>query len=249
MVFYKALIFAPHNAKLVLVSLTIYQEDFVEKIFVDSIKECNALLKDNSFWANGKNFHVEHLYPTAASSRWPSENLWGIYLAKPRFAWMALWMAITDRKKIKKRQIKYFPPKIFGDDCAGKIAVFNPENIGLNDILCRNARLYLFNPAPFNELPKIYLSKTDDEDTKMDTLTGCGFVYRMVVCRGKIYQAYIKEGKEKMIVDVDRWQIALLNAGDLMPDKEVILGENLIKELGKRIRWLKAPVDRNYLKK
>ncbi|MBI2637652.1 MAG: hypothetical protein HYW88_02010, partial [Candidatus Sungbacteria bacterium] len=80
----------------------------MEKRTLDSVVALNELLHHNNYFANGKNFPVTHLYETSANSRWPYENIWGIYLTKPHYAWMALWMSITSRTRLKKRQVKYF---------------------------------------------------------------------------------------------------------------------------------------------
>ena len=220
----------------------------MEKRVLDSIDSCNTLLKTNGFWANGKNFQVDILYATSASSRWPYENIWGIYLAKPHFAWMALWMAVTSRTRLKKRQIRYFFPDMANGDYIGQVGIFNPELLELKDIVCEKAYLYLFDQKYFPNLRKIDISGKEDENKKAEALIKYGFEQKTVFRRGKNYNnAYVFSTSDPVIVDIDDWQIALVNIEEITPNIEITITNKLITELSGRIQWLNEEVGENYI--
>ena len=219
----------------------------MEKRVLDSIDSLNTLLKTNTFPANGKNFQVDRLYATSAVSRWLYENIWGIYLAKPQFAWMALWMAVTSRARLKKRQIKYFFPDTANGDYIGRVEIFNPDNLELKDIVCEKAYLYLFEPKNFQNLRKIDVSLEKNGNKKAKILLGYGFKQKTVFKRGKNYNAYVYSANEKILVDIDDWQVAIVNIEEIEPSIEFTLSSNLIKELAGRIQWLKEEVGENYI--
>lgn len=219
----------------------------MEKLILDSVESCNKFLKTNRYLTNGKNFRVNHLYATAANSRWCYENLWGIYLAKPQFAWMALWIAITSRSQLKKRQVRYFSPKIIRQDFIGRISIFNPQNIGLIDILCKKAYIYLFDPDEFDNFFRLDISNIRASDEKERVLIRNGFQQKVIKRRGRNYNTWMHSLKTPLIVDIDGWQIAVVNVEKIMPRIEVTITKRLIQELAIRIRWLKKEVGENYI--
>ena len=83
---------------------------------INSIEDLQELLKNNCYWANGKSFPVNHLHATGAQSRWEYENVYGIYLTQPHFAWMAMWMGSTNRETVQKRNLTYIIPKTENND-------------------------------------------------------------------------------------------------------------------------------------
>ena len=225
------------------------QGDMIENQTVDSISVLNKLLKHNYFFANGKNFPITHLYETSANSRWPYENLWGIYLTKPHFAWMALWMAVTSRASLKKRHVKYFSPaRVLGDHIGG-ISIFNPDALELKDILCEKAYLYFFDPLFLQNLPCINLSEVKSAAEKIAELTKNSFDQRTFAKREKNYTAYVNSSNENLVVDIDDWQVAVINVEKLVPVIEIMLTGKIIGELGNKIEWLKKEVEENYIVK
>jgi hypothetical protein len=219
----------------------------MERIRLDSVKECNALLANNTFAANGKNFPVDHLYATSANSRWPYENLWGIYLAKSDFAWMALWMAVTLRAKMKKRQIAYFCPDKSKRDYIGSIKVFNPERLSAGDILCKTAYLYLFNPGRFRDFLQISVADQKNGNAKMEILAIHDFAWQDIMKRGKNYHTCLDAFGRKSLIDLDEWQMALVGVETIVPDIEIVIGESLIEELAVRVGWSDEEVGNDYL--
>ncbi len=208
----------------------------METTTVTNLDDINHILSQNSYHANGKNFKIDYLYQTVANSRWNYENIFGIYLAKPEYAWMAFWMAITSREMVRKRQIQYISPR--GKDSVGNIVIYNPENLSLDDMLCEKAYLYLF-----------------DIDTNIEVLdlTTCNSVLQAMFVWSKIERGdVIKTGykplfRNKTLVDIDRWQVALVNYEKYTPIKEIILSKKLIKELKHRIIFTQKEIGKNYI--
>jgi hypothetical protein len=219
-----------------------------EKIVLNSIEECNGLLKKNSMFANGKNIRVTSLYETSAKSRWDYENLWGIYLAKPEFAWMALWIAITSRTSLRKRQIKYIPPQTEKGDYIGKISIYNPENIELEKIFSREAYIYLFNNKQFLNFSLFDISDANKEEKGPEIFRN-GFVRDTVIRRGREYKTIVKHQAVPTLVDIDEWQVAVIGIPEIVPDIEVVITAELIKELESRITWSPAEVGEEYIEK
>lgn len=130
---------------------------------VKDIAELNSILEGIEYWANGKNFKVDHLHDTKASSRWELENIFGIYLTKPEYAWMALWMAVTSRKNLKKRHLRYFVPKTSQGDFIGKIEIFS-EGDNVADFFCEKAYLYLFDKKKYEDIPTKNYSQNNKKE-------------------------------------------------------------------------------------
>lgn len=221
----------------------------MKKEKIDSLVDCNEFLKENHCFANGKNVRVEYLYATAAKSRWCYENLWGIYLAKPEFSWMALWMAITSRPRLKKRQTQYVSPNTSEGDWVGHIRIFNPLNLRFADILCEEAYLYLFDYDDILSLPRIDISEARGNAESEKILISQGLRKAIICRRGKEYEAWISESRIPLLVSIDEWQAALINIEKLYPQKEIIVSKKAIEELSARIHWLPAEVGENYLVK
>lgn len=62
----------------------------MESVQPKTIEDLSKILERNNLYANGKNIPIEFLYETVARSRWDRENIWGIYLTQPSYAWMGL---------------------------------------------------------------------------------------------------------------------------------------------------------------
>ncbi|MBI5732883.1 hypothetical protein HY967_02920 [Candidatus Jorgensenbacteria bacterium] len=216
--------------------------------YIDSLESLNEVLKRNLCFANGKNFKIEHLYATSANSRWPHENLWGIYLAKPWYTWMAVWMAITSRSLLKKRQIQYVSPKIAEGDHIGHITLYNPENLSIKEMLCNEAYLYLFE-IDWENIEILNISHAITAEIKQRVLLKNGFEEKTIFKRKKEYHALVALTKEKLVVNVDEWQIALINIETIVPTTEVILGKEVIEALASRITWSKEEIGENYIVK
>ncbi len=208
----------------------------MEKIAVNTIDDLDGILRNNTCWANGKNYKIDDLHSTGANSRWLYENIWGIYLTDASHAWMALWMAVTDRIKIKKRDITYVRPR---SDSIGRIAVFAEGREGL---FVDEAYLYFFRPRQCREID---LRKI--QDNKLQKLLELGFVEKEIRKNGRLQKNYFPPDSKPCIVRVDSWQIALVNCQKIRPDIELVVKNNLILELSSRVSFSEGPSTENYI--
>lgn len=209
----------------------------IDRKTLDCIESCNQLLKANTFFANGKNFRVGHLYNSCAASRLPHENLFGVYLAKPQFAWMALWLAVTSRAHLRKRQVNYFRPHYDCGDWVGRAGIFNPRKLPVAAVLCQQAYLYLFDPSNFRHFPRLDLSGIISAKDKEASLAHNGFRKDTMVRDDESYATFIPLFTEGMIVDIDEWQVALISAPQVIPDAEFVISTNTIRQLSERVIW------------
>lgn len=213
---------------------------------VVSLKELDCLLRWNLLYANGKNFRVDHLHPTAAESRFEHENLLGIYLTVPEFAWMAVWMAVANRAFCKKRQLNYFRPKAQIGDYVGNLGIYmNGAGELPEEALVETGYVYLFD-----------LKSTDLIDERVDwcegkqkltILQGQGFESREVVLHDRRVTAWVPEHKKRMLLKLDCWQAAVVNVPRLEPTVEVELLPPLIAELRKRISLIPHEPTQDYI--
>lgn len=217
-----------------------------EQLVLNSLESCNDFLRDNIMFSNGKNFRLKFLYATSAKSRWDYENLWGIYLAKPGFSWMALWIAVTSRTAIKKRQIKYLAPKIGEGDHVGSVAIYNPENIGLDKIFLDEAYLYLFDPDNFLAFPRLDILSINKAEKGSEILQN-GFQRVTIDRRGKKYSTIARQQESPLFVDIDEWQVAVVGVPEMVPSTEVIITGELIKEMASRIIWSAEEIGEEYI--
>lgn len=218
----------------------------MERIVFASIKSCNSFLKTNNYLANGKNFRLDFLYATSANSRWPYENIWGIYLTKSQFTWMALWMAVTSRSRLQKRQIRYFFPDTMNGDYIGRIAIYNPRDLSRHDVIQEKAYVYLFNPLAFQSLTRLDVSG-EIKFAKKTALINNGFEQKIVKRRGKTYHTFISSLTHPLFVDIDEWQVAIVGIEEIVPDIEIILEKEFIQELAARILWHEEEIGENYI--
>jgi hypothetical protein len=212
----------------------------MKSIEILNIAELNSFLHQNKDYANGKNIRVDHLYETTANSRWNYENLWGIYLTNSDYAWMALWMAMTSRGKIKKRQIRYIAPNR-KNDFIGSIEIYNPDHLKLEDIFSQEAYLYFFN---VNSHPNIEVL----DFTKDPNLFINRFILDQIEKRGITQDYYKPLFSGKVLVKIDDWQVALINYKKIIPTQEIILGKGLIKALSKRVVFTNKEIGQDYIK-
>ena len=215
---------------------------------IDSIDECNMFLKLNSAYANGKNLRVEHLYATGADkSPRAYESLWGIYLSKPQFAWMALWMAVLSRTKLKKRQIKYIRPDYSRGDHIGCVQIFNPQELKPKEVLCEEAWLHLFNSKLLPPARIMDIEAAGDAGAKIESLIALGFTLQEVHKRNKIYQVYLAPTDERLLIHLDEWQTVLIGVETLSPNMIITLQPTLIYELRTRISFVATAISDDYL--
>lgn len=211
-------------------------------MLIRTIDGLQRLLSEKRYCANGKNYPVNHLYDTAAESRWPRENLWGIYLTNPEHAWMALWMAVTSRSGLKKRHLRYLRPT--AGDSIGRIEIYNPARAALEDLLLSRAYLYLFDPSRFAGIGALDLSAAADSSA---TLEKSGFTLQTITKGAKVRRGYVHASPERKVVLIDAWQVALVNFGMLVPDLEVVLHREVIEDLRARIGFADTEISRDYL--
>jgi hypothetical protein len=214
---------------------------------LNCIESCNTFLKSNTYFSNGKNFCVSQLCETSAKSRLPHENLLGIYLAKPRFTWMALWLAVTSRAHLKKRQVNYFRPDVAGGDFVGRAGIFNPQKLPSEAVFCQKAYLYLIDPSATLELPRLDISGIKSTHDKETMLLRNGFRKETIVRPGENYVTYIPSFTEKLLVDIDEWQVAVVNIKGMIPDAEIVIEQNTIRQLSDRVSWLDSDMGVNYI--
>ncbi|MBI2637479.1 MAG: hypothetical protein HYW88_01135 [Candidatus Sungbacteria bacterium] len=113
--------------------------------------------------------------------------------------------------------------------------------------MCEKAYLYLFDPEPIQGLSQINLSEIKDGNGKIIALVKSGFAQMNIKRRGKLYNAFAVESSDKKVVDIDEWQIALVNIPELVPSIEVTITKRLIEELGNKIEWLEEEVGEHYI--
>lgn len=214
-------------------------------IIIQTESDLQRLLSLNRAYANGKNHRVDHLYATAAQSRFPTENIYGIYLARPTHVWMAVWMAITDRVKIKKRRLRYITPRApdhIGALCVGGVTTF----VDPRDWLCTEAYLYLFGPARLPSEQRDHQDQT--ETTLLATLASRGYRWQDIERNGSIRRALVPPpGEPAQIIGIDRWQVVVVNTPTIVPTIEIVLTTSVIDALAKRIIPQREIVGRDYL--
>ncbi len=215
----------------------------MERIYVKNLAELNDILSEGRYYANGKNIPVDHLYATAANSRWKYENIWGIYLTNEYYSWMALWMAVTSRDKIRKRQIRYIAPKKEGGDFIGTIEIYNPDDITHQDIFCDNAYLYLFSKDRFLNMAKIDLRNSPNGAD----LFSQRFQSKEVAKSGELRECYVSRSTEPIMTLIDNWQVACINIDQLVPDKELILTKELIDTLSRQVSHTDKEIGQDYI--
>ncbi len=217
----------------------------IKRVNILTPTQLNSLLKENNFWTNGKNFRATCLHTTCAESTREYENLWGIYVTKPDYAWMAVWMAITSRKNLKKRHLRYIRPNTNKGDYIGNLEIYSKKE-SISNYLCEEAFIYLFNPIKYQGIKKIDCSKISSKKF-ISYIKNVGFENGFFDKEGKIYNTYKFSSPQKIIMILDEWQIALINFKRITPDIEVHLGKNVIIELSKRIKRIKDKVGDNYI--
>jgi hypothetical protein len=202
----------------------------METIPVNSIDDLETLLSKNCLYANGKNMQIDHLHATGAVSRFDRENMYGIYVARPEYAWMAVWMGVVDRKKSKKRDITYCRPR--SPDVIGSIRLYAEHDIS-RDHLCEESFVYLLDVRAY---PAMDIRSEDNHPR----ITDAGFQNRLWRHHGTEQENYVHVSDLPMIVHVDFWQSVLVNVPRIIPTQELHLGKGLIDELF-RTRVTAAP--------
>lgn len=218
----------------------------MKTVTICSEKELHDLLRKNTAYANGKNNPVTHLYATAAQSRFVYENVYGIYLARPRFVWMAVWIAVTNRECMRKRHLRYRSP--CHPDSIGSLVIGGVgEKCGARDLLCDKAYLYFFDRASL-PLSEVDLSQEPNEEQLLAKLAGQGYVWQMIERRGQTRRAFVPPKAEvPALVILDSWQVVAVNVPTLVPTCEAILTDSLIRELANRVSFQADLPDRAYL--
>lgn len=215
----------------------------MRSLSIETVESLNQAFRENPGWANGKNFPVDHLHATVAESRWEYENIHGIYLTNEPHAWMALWMAVTNRNILRKRHIGYMRPTE-ADDSLGRIKLFTQTPAV--DNLCQSAYVYIFNPSTFQDRETVDVSAVPKED-KVPLLLENGFERQEVERRGKLYDGLVDITGKSRVIHVDEWQIALTNSPDIIPDTELAVRQNAIKQLAGRIAVSHIEIGEDYI--
>ncbi len=216
----------------------------MKNLTITSESELQELLRMNSAYANGKNVRVSHLYATAAQSRFAFENIFGIYLTRPMAAWMAVWIAITDREKLRKRHLRYHAPR--GTDAIGSIAI---GGSGFDDAkMCfrSEAFLYLFERTSLPSNRKD-LSKRGEEGL-MEDLFSRGYAWKAIERRGCTRRAFLPPEQEPpSLLELDEWQAVAVGVPTLVPNTEVLLTGALLDALTQRVTFEENIPGRDYL--
>lgn len=215
----------------------------MRRIRITSEGELRDVLRRNAAYANGKNGRVDHLYATAAVSRFEEENVFGVYLTVPAFAWMAVWIAATDRAKLRKRQLAYHAPR--GDDTIGSISIGGLEPaVSSRSLLCNRAFVYLFDAA---SLPPEDRSGPSDQ-APVERLMGRGYAWKDLLRRNETRRALTPPpGETPAIVPIDAWQSVVVGVDRIVPSVEIELTTDLIDALAPRVRFQPTLPGRDYL--
>jgi hypothetical protein len=202
----------------------------MESIRVEDLDFLEDIL-EQGYWANGKNIQVDHLHQTGANSRFPKENIYGIYLADEQHAWMAFWMAVTDRELVRKRSLRYI--------ASGGVGHLEVDS-DAPGILRSQAYLYLFDPP--QELARIDIRGIPNPD---EAMRESGFEMREVIRHGVGQQNYFSPSPS--IVHVDNWQLAITGIPEIYPDAELVLTRSLIEQVRDRVQRTADEIGENYL--
>ncbi len=214
---------------------------------IASLVELNRELGRNKMWANGKNIRVDHLHTTCAESPRDYENIAGVYVTRPEYAWMGAWMAVTSRSNLQKRHLRYCPPLTDYGDHLGKVQIYSPQE-EIDSLFCTEAYLYLFDPQRLWTDNKIDCSGLSAK-YKTDFLQGRGFDPGIFERRGKQQPTFILPTGEQAVVTIDEWQVALVNFGRIIPDVELIIKAEAIAEMKARVERVGEPIGDKYLLK
>lgn len=202
------------------------------------ISELSDLLASGCYWANGKNSRVDHLHRTGAQAALAKENIYGIYLANEEYAWMAFWMAITDRSVLRKRNLLYFRPS--GDSRLGRLQIPPQQNWS-----CHQAYLYLFASRDFADLPVIDLRQVRHDERELEQR---GFSLQSILRHGETQRNYCYENEAPRLVLIDEWQVSLINIPQVVPSIEVVLTPSLIEEASRCVVFSDEPIVGHYLR-
>ncbi len=212
-------------------------------MFIQSTHELDSLLSLRKYCANGKNQLVGDLYDTVAESRWQAENLLAVYLTNPEHAWMAVWMAVTRRDRLKKRQLRYLRPRT-GEDGLGRLEIHHHGRPPVENLFCSEAHLYLFDQERFADAEVLDISREKD---KVSVLLQNGFKQETVVRRRWSRQGFVLDRPARRIVVVDEWQFAVVGYGSVAPDLHVTLGADLITSLSRRTEIHENEIGEDYI--
>jgi hypothetical protein len=213
---------------------------------IATLKDLNSLLRWNRLYANGKNVCLDHLYATAAQSRFAVENLLGIYLANPEHTWMAVWMAVANRAALNKRQLEYYAPDAANGDYLGHLGIHLSDGGGADDALVNEAYVHLFR---LDDLPELRLDNWPSKQHQLAVLEAAGFTLRDVELRGRMRRAMVPNASETpLLVRVDAWQVAVVHVPSLVPNVTVHLLPSVVRELRERITLIPQPPSEDYIR-
>lgn len=216
----------------------------MKTISIETAAELNGALIDNKYWANGKNFSVDHLHSTISKSRWEYENIHGIYLTNENYAWMGLWMAVSNRNALRKRHISYIKPDL-PTDALGSIELFT--DLEPQAALCEEAYLYLVDPIELHDAEVVDI-RAVAKPNKVESLLGHGFERQEVMRKGGLQAGVVDVTEKKRVVLVDEWQVALTNTPDIIPDTELAIRRSAIAELVGRVSVTSLEVGEDYIR-
>lgn len=212
---------------------------------IGSLESINSKLAAERKWANGKNFPVDHLHATIAGSRWDYENIFGIYLTNESHAWMALWMAVSNRNTLRKRQLSYRRPTQ-GNDSLGSVEIYSKTPA--TELTCDTGYVYLFDPAIYRADRQIVNISEVPKSRKAAALVENGFEWQTIERRGKGMPALVDLSNDPRVVIVDDWQVALTNTANVIPDEELIIERPAIEQLAGRIALTQIEIGEDYLR-
>lgn len=215
----------------------------MNRVSVTSLGQLHEQIFSGAGWTNGKNFPVDHLHATVAQSRWAYENIHGIYVANETHDWMAVWMAVSKRETLRKRQLRYIAPT--AAHILGGLEVFT--SIDISNCLNNRGYLYSFQPDDYLETGQAVDISEVPKPEKTGALLQSGFEWSEIERRGEQRKALVDTTGEPRIVRVDEWQIALTNRNRILPETEIIIEESAIRQLLGYVALSSAEVGEDYI--
>ena len=220
----------------------------MRQVQLATMEDLNRWLAATTCYANGKNIPVDHLYPTVAQSRFDYENVLGVYLTKPRFSWMALWMALLNRKALRKRQIEYYPPDLATGDAIGSIGVHLPDPTAVIDeqLFVERAYVHLFSLIRLDIDHLVDLVGVPTHQ-KVAVLQERGFHWGTHRRRGYEHRALLAPLPQPILIDVDEWQVVLCQLPRVLVDVQLVIEPALVKALAARVKRISHAPSEAYI--
>lgn len=215
----------------------------MNRVAVTSLEQLSQQLQEGEGWANGKNFPVDHLHATVAESRWPYENIHGIYVTNAAHTWMALWMAVCNREALRKRHLRYLAPQ--ASDVVGKLEIFSSTDVAA--CLVPRGYLYLFGSKQYLERGEVVDISEVPKAEKVAALTDHGFRWRKIMRHNQLQRALVDTTPGPRTVLVDDWQVALTNVPQIIPDHEIVIEPLVVQALLGRVALSASEIGEDYI--